>query len=39
MCNSTFDSYDMGGRVGVGAAYLSRSTWILDSYSYSYSYL
>ena len=39
MYNFTFDTYDMGGRVGVGASHLPRSTWILDSYSYSYSYL
>ena len=32
--NSTYASYEMGGRVGVGATDLSRSTWILDSYSY-----
>ena len=36
--NSTYASYEMGGRVGVGAAHLARSNWILDSYSYSYSY-
>ena len=32
--NSTYASYEMGGRVGVGAAHLARSNWILDSYSY-----
>ena len=37
--NSIDDTYDMGGRVGVGVAPMWRSTCKLDSYSYSYSYL
>ena len=36
--NSIDDTYDMGGRVGVGVAPIWRSNRVLDSYSYSYSH-